>query len=799
MFDFAQTGFKYALCKAFRMKAFWSQDERRQANLTNVLIFSRVYSWLLLPFSCGLCLALSGCVADVVSRSATLSLIASANSINLGSVPVGKTASATLSLVNKNPVAVNITQLNLTGQSFSVGSQIDLPVSIAAGSTYALHINFDPAAPGPAAGQLKITSDDPAGGPILIGVSGVGAVVQPASELSAILCSTGSLTGPGADVCTVTISAAAPSSGFKVNLSSNNAAVTVPATVTVPANAASAQFTANVTSVLTPQEATLSANANGASENFALQLNAYVPTLKISATSLAFGNVPLGTAATQSLTLTSAGTAPVTVSAATPIGTSFSVPGGAFALTLNPGQTATLSVQFDPTAAGVADSQLTITTDSNPSGATSISLTGTGTSSGSFSYAGSPLVSTLVPPNPATAISGDFFGTTIVHTATPFPAFPVSTLRFWDVDPWLTVEPSSGQFVWTGMDSLITMGKENGVSDFIYTFGDLPAWASTSPSEPCTGGDGPGTCAPPDMTAFDDFATHVVQRYCGTVKYYETWNEPNDPFYWSGTKAQLLTVAQHLYQVAKDPANCGCANGVCAPNGGANPNHVLMPSISRITSSNLTWLDSYLAGSGAQYPYADVASFHGYGAANPEDIVAEVQSLNQILAKHGLSDLQLWNTEASWGSITPVGQQQASWLMRYHVALAATGVSRFVWYAYDSCSWGVLWVGYCDNPQMPNESVTDGGEAYAAIESWLSGANLPSCRQYQNGLWACELQRAGGYEAWMLWSSTGTDISVPIPADFGLTVYRDWQNNVDTLPTELMVDQMPVLIENQDL
>ena len=412
---------------------------------------------------------------------------------------------------------------------------------------------------------------------------------------------------------------------------------------------------------------------------------------------------------------------------------------------------------------------------------------------GSFEYTGSPVVSTIVPPNPATAISSNFFGMTIEYTATPFPKFPVSTLRFWGVDNWNTLEPSSGQFVWTAMDTMINQSKENGVSDFIFTFGSVPAWASTNPSEPCTGGFGPGSCAAPDMTAFDDFATHLVQRYCGTIKYYETWNEPNDQQYWSGTNAQLLTVAQHLYQIAKDPANC-------APNEGANPNKVLMPPISRIIPSFLSWLDSYLGGSGAQYTYADVAAFHGYGSAtNAEEIVTQVQSLKQILAKHGLSNLQLWDTEADWGAITPVGQQQASWLMRYHVALAATGVSRFVWFGYDTCVWGTLWEGHCPDPQMPVESLTDGGQAYAVIESWLSGANLLSCQQYENGLWACELQRTGGYVAWVLWSSTGAAISVPIPDDSGLTVYRDWQNNVHTLPAELSVDQMPFLLETQDL
>lgn len=51
----------------------------------------------------------------------------------------------------------------------------------------------------------------------------------------------------------------------------------------------------------------------------------------------------------------------------------------------------------------------------------------------------------------------------------------------------------------------------------------------------------------------------------------------------------------------------------------------------------------------------------------------------------------------------------------------------------------------------------------------------------------------------MLWSSTGSQVTVPISEDFGLTVYRDRQNKVNSMPTALKVDQMPVPIENQDL
>jgi hypothetical protein len=99
---------------------------------------------------------------------------------------------------------------------------------------------------------------------------------------SALSCSSTSMTGSGTDSCTVTLSAAAPSGGLIVSLSSSNAAVTVPGTVTVPANTTSTVFTATVLPVATAQSATLTASAGSLSETFVLQLNATAPTLTVA-------------------------------------------------------------------------------------------------------------------------------------------------------------------------------------------------------------------------------------------------------------------------------------------------------------------------------------------------------------------------------------------------------------------------------------------------------------------------------------------------------------------------------------
>jgi hypothetical protein len=92
-----------------------------------------------------------------------------------------------------------------------------------------------------------------------------------AASLSAISCGTTSLTGAGTKGCSVYVDSAAESS-IVVSLSSNNAAVTVPKTVTIPAGAMSAGFGATSTAVSTTQSVTLTASANGVVQTDTMQL-----------------------------------------------------------------------------------------------------------------------------------------------------------------------------------------------------------------------------------------------------------------------------------------------------------------------------------------------------------------------------------------------------------------------------------------------------------------------------------------------------------------------------------------------
>jgi hypothetical protein len=202
--------------------------------------------------------------------------------------------------------------------------------------------------------------------------------------LTSLNCTSGTITGSGTDSCTVSLSGDAPSGGVPISLSSSNSAVTVPSSVTVAANASTATFTATIASVTSAETVTLTSAANGVDETFALKLNPQVagssgtPTLTVNAGSVSFGNVAVGIPATQSITLSSTGTAAVTVNGITLSGSGFTDSGVTLPLTLNVGQSATLNVQFAPTATGAATGNLTISSNSSTKSSDVVSLTGTG-------------------------------------------------------------------------------------------------------------------------------------------------------------------------------------------------------------------------------------------------------------------------------------------------------------------------------------------------------------------------------------------------------------------------------------
>jgi Abnormal spindle-like microcephaly-assoc'd, ASPM-SPD-2-Hydin len=308
------------------------------------------------------------------SRTSSISL--SASSLSFGSQAIGTaSASQSVTLTNTGRASTTITSIEVTGtNASSFVSQSTCGSSLAAKASCVIQVHFSPAAAGAMTAAVSIV-DSAKGSPQTISLSGTGTSTP---TLSALSCSASTMSSSGTDACTVTLSAESTGSSFNVDISSSSSSVTVPAVVTVPANASSAAFTATVSSISAAQTVTLTASAGSVSKTFALTLSPAIATLSVNASTVAFGDVQVSAPATQQVTLTSTGTAAVTVSSATIAGAGFSVSGATFPLTLNSGQSAVLSVQFDPSASGAVTGQLTIDSNSSSGSTTVVSLTGTG-------------------------------------------------------------------------------------------------------------------------------------------------------------------------------------------------------------------------------------------------------------------------------------------------------------------------------------------------------------------------------------------------------------------------------------
>jgi hypothetical protein len=102
-------------------------------------------------------------------------------------------------------------------------------------------------------------------------------------------------------------------------------------------------------------------------------------------------------------------------------------------------------------------------------------------------------------------VSPDYFG---VHlqcvvapcengVVDPYPStLGFTTIRLWDTISWSLLEPSAGNFNWTGLDSIVSQATSHGVTSFVFTLGSVPSWASSKPTGSC-GSSPAGQCYPP--------------------------------------------------------------------------------------------------------------------------------------------------------------------------------------------------------------------------------------------------------------------------------------------------------------
>jgi hypothetical protein len=120
-------------------------------------------------------------------------------------------------------------------------------------------------------------------------------------------------------------------------------------------------------------------NANNSPATISLSGTSVQPAISVTPSSVSFANVTVGVTNTQTVKITNPGTANLTVSQSSLVGTGFSYSGLTFPLTILPGASSSLTVGFTPSSASSFSASLLLTSNA-PTSPLSVSLSGTGTS-----------------------------------------------------------------------------------------------------------------------------------------------------------------------------------------------------------------------------------------------------------------------------------------------------------------------------------------------------------------------------------------------------------------------------------
>jgi len=355
----------------------------------------------------------------------------------------------------------------------------------------------------------------------------------------------------------------------------------------------------------------------------------------------------------------------------------------------------------------------------------------------------------------------------------PWPNVPLGGWRTAHVN-WADLEPERDHWSFDLLDKYVGWSQTHNVP-ILMPLTYTPRWASSTPDAPTDveAGNPPGLSGPPrDLGDWKEFVRTVATRYKGRIHNWEIWNEPNRPQSWTGNVETLVEMTHEAFIILKeiDPTNIVVSP---APTG----------------TGGLKFLDAFLATGGGQY--ADVIGYHFYVRRDdpPEAVVALIDSVRTILARHGVDTKPLWNTEAGWlGPDMLPPQVGAAYLARAYILNWTSGVTRFYWYAWENHHGTQI-----ELTQQDNASLTPAGKAFAVVETWMMGGVLTGCAIDRN-VWTCNLQRSSG-STHILWSPSG-DTSVDVPASWHAkeAVFLD-ETRRNVLDNRVSIGVAPELIQ----
>ncbi|MFH0793922.1 MAG: sugar-binding protein, partial [bacterium] len=229
---------------------------------------------------------------------------------------------------------------------------------------------------------------------------------------------------------------------------------------------------------------------------------------------------------------------------------------------------------------------------------------------------------------------------------------------------WGVVEPEEGKFEWDFPDRVMNEIVAAGLEPFpILCYAS--AWSKDKSPD-----------SPEEIRRFGKYVNAMVSRYKDRVRYWEVWNEPNIPPFWSpGPKVEdysALLIESYKQAKAADP-DCMVV-GMC------------------MAGADYDFLEeAYQHGVRDSF---DILSWHHYNDQRDENVLAgEMRNLRRIMQRWGDGDKPIWITEI--GLLTgpdPIGMKayserdQASWVVKKHLIAQAEHCERLYYFCMQDWS-----------------------------------------------------------------------------------------------------------------
>ena len=306
-------------------------------------------------------------------------------SLSFPNVSVGSTATQLATLTNTGSQSVNITQLSLSSSEFSA-SGIAMPLTLAPGQSAQFKVAFKSSTAGTVSGTLSAMTSR-GGGSSKVKLNGNSGRNASQLSLSTSSLKFGNVLVDGTSTQAVTLKNSGSSdlnisqlavSGAGFSVSGVAAPVTLPAGQSMalqatfaPTKSGSTTGSVTITSDAQTPTSAVSLSGTGMSATY---------TMSLAPSSVSFGNLNVGSTASQTVQLANTGNSSMTVSQVAASGSGVSVSGLAAPVTIAPSQSVPLTVKFAPTSGGAVAGSLTVT---NSEGINAVAaVTGTGVQAG---------------------------------------------------------------------------------------------------------------------------------------------------------------------------------------------------------------------------------------------------------------------------------------------------------------------------------------------------------------------------------------------------------------------------------